>query len=247
MVMRLECGDCFDLLPTVPAQSVQMVLCDLPYGTTRNPWDSVLPLPQLWAEWKRVCAPGAVMVLTAAQPFTAELVQSNRAWFRYAWVWNKSPAVGFLNANKRPLIAHEDVLVFCATTPPYFPQFGERAPYDAAKRKRGKHNAQTGSYDAFTPLANGERITARAYPTSILQYPRDSHTRIHPTQKPTALFSYLVQTYTNPGDTVLDPCAGSGTTAVAAIQTGRGFVCFEKSPEYWAAASKRVCGVLCGE
>lgn len=225
-------GDCLELMRTIPDGSVDMVLCDLPYGTTQNKWDSVIPFDALWEQYWRVCKSNAAVVLTAAQPFTSALVMSQIQFFKYDWTWDKGQITGFLNSKKMPLRKHEDVLVFYKSLPTYNPQMTEGKPY-VQKRKHGSENygAQTESLTENKGLR---------YPTSILPI---AHPRIaggHPTQKPVALFEYLIRTYTNPGETVLDNTAGSGTTAIAAENAERGWICIERDPDYYAAAVGRV-------
>ena len=227
----------------VPDASVDLVLCDLPYGTTQCKWDAVIPLEPMWAAFRRVIRPGAAIVLTAAQPFTTTLIASNIKNFKYSWVWEKSKATGYLNAKKRPLVAHEDVLVFAYGTPPYFPQMTQGAPYD-----KGTAHRPTDAY-------GGQRATTIRSETG-LRYPRSvqywktaeaergetAHLGVpqHPTQKPAAMFEYLIRTYSCPGDLVLDACMGSGTTAVAALRTGRTFVGFETHGPYFDGALLRI-------
>lgn len=226
-------GDCLELMQTLPDASVDMVMCDLPYGTTQNKWDSVIPFEPLWAQYRRVCA-GAI-VLTAAQPFTSALVMSNPRDFRYAWVWEKTIASGFLNAKKQPLRAHEDLLVFATNAPPYFPQMIERAERKVSRRV-GTKTTNYGAADKETFYDS----TAR-YPRSVQLFPsRTDGPALHPTQKPVALMEYLIRTYTNVGDTVLDNCMGSGTTGVACVRTGRKFIGMERDPVHFAKAWDRI-------
>ena len=233
MTINLMMGDCLDLLPTLPAQSVDMVLCDLPYGTTQNKWDAIIPLDRLWAEYERVCK-GAI-VLCAQTPFDKVLGASNLPLLKYEWIWQKEAGTGHLNAKKAPMKSHENILVFYKTPPPYFPQMRQgHAPYVAKQgaNKSSNYGAQTG---ALT-VSNGER-----YPLSVLRFSRDSN-KIHPTQKPVALMEYLIRTYTNEGDVVLDNTMGSGTTGVAARNTGRRFIGMERDPKYFAIAWDRIYG-----
>ena len=221
----------------IPDQSVDMVLCDLPYGTTQNKWDSVLPLGQLWAEYHRVCK-GAI-VLTAAQPFTSALVMSNLNGFKYPWVWNKSKVTGVLNAKKQPLRNHEDVLVFYTKQPTYNPQglssFGKRSGI-GAKRNGGTSE----NYGAIRPTEDGKYLQeSTGYPRSVLEIASEGKT-VHPTQKPVALMEYLIRTYTNEGDTILDNTMGSGTTGVACENTGRRFIGIERDPTYFDVAVGRI-------
>ena len=209
--------------------SVDMVLCDLPYGTTANKWDSIIPLDALWREYRRVCR-GAI-VLTAAQPFTTALIASNLRDFRYCWVWEKSRPVGFLQANKQPMRKHEDVAVFSVGRPPYNPQ--GLVPCE----KKVKRTTQGANY---RPAKSNEYTqTMTNYPSSVIRFASEGGT-VHPTQKPVALMEYLVRTYTNPGDVVLDNCMGSGTTGVACVNTGRNFIGIELDDAYFQIAKERI-------
>lgn len=220
-------GDCLELLTTLPPASVHLVLCDLPYGTTQNRWDSVLPLDRLWAEWRRVLVPNGAVVLTAQGVFTARLILSNEAWFRYKLVWEKSKPTNFLNVKRQPLRKHEDVCVFYGAQPTYHPQMGSGAAYDKGVRK----DQFTGSYGDFRPVR--VESAGRRYPTDVVYFKTaESEGPVwHATQKPVALGRYLVRTYTNPGDLVLDPCSGSGSFLVAAALEGRRFVGIELNHE----------------
>lgn len=236
MSPELFFGDCLDILPNIPDGSVDLVLCDLPYGTTQNKWDSVIPLPPLWQQYHRICR-GAI-VLTAAQPFTSVVVTSNLREFRYEMVWCKNKASGHLNAKKRPLLAHESVLVFSKKPPRYNPQKSTgHAPANFAKRI-----GWTSNYGAQRETTYDGGNTDR-YPTTLMPFPvvnNDSPDRCHPTQKPVELMEYLIKTYTNPGDTVLDNAMGSGTTGVACMNTGRKFIGMEKVRRYFEAAQRRI-------
>ena len=230
-------GDCFDLMRSIPDGSVDMILCDLPYGTTQNKWDSILPFEQLWKEYWRVCKPNAAVVLTAAQPFTSALVMSQVNYFKYDWVWRKPKGTGHLNAKKMPMRDKEDIVVFYKEQPVYNPQFGEGDPYN---NKAGK-NKQTGLTDSYGDFGtHREGSDGKRYPKQVLDFGIVERGTIHPTQKPVPLFEYLINTYTNPGDLVLDNCAGSGTTAIAAERTGRRWICMEKQPEYYYPAIGRL-------
>lgn len=220
----------------LPDASVNMILCDLPYGTTRNKWDSVLPLDALWAEYHRICT-GAI-VLTATQPFSSLLVASNMRRFKYEWVWRKTKVTGVLNAKIQPLRQHEVVLVFSTKSPPYFPQ--GLAPC----RKRASTGISNGrsssNYGKITETTDGTyEQTNTGYPRSVLEIPSEGKA-VHPTQKPVALMEYLIRTYTNEGETVLDNCMGSGTTGVACANTGRRFIGMEMDAGYFEIAKKRI-------
>lgn len=226
--IALWLGDCIELMEGIPDGSVDLILCDLPYGITRNKWDSVIPFDDLWREYSRICT-GAI-VLTASQPFTSSLVMSRADWFRYAWVWEKSAATGHLNAKRMPMKLHEDVLVFSKKTAPYNPQ--GLVPFNKVTR-RGNNGTNFGASGS----ENFQEFTN--YPRSILRFPNVPKP-VHPTQKPVALMEYLIKTYTNEGGVVMDNCMGSGTTGVACINTNRRFIGIEKDEKYFEIASNRI-------
>lgn len=225
-------GDSLEMMATLPSASVDMIACDLPYGTTQNKWDAVIPFESLWAQYRRIAKPNAAIVLTASQPFTSDLIASNRDWFRYEWVWDKTKGGNFLLAKKQPMKSHENVVVFYQRQPTYNPQMVVRG----APRKKGGGKASDNFGVAPTVSYNNEY-----YPTSIVEFSTGSRNdHFHPTQKPVALMEYLIRTYTNPGDVVLDNTMGSGTTGVAAIQSGRRFIGIERDPGYFAICQKRI-------
>jgi site-specific DNA-methyltransferase (adenine-specific) len=230
--------DCLTGMVKLPPRSVDLILCDLPYGTTRNPWDVVIPLEPLWACYERVLADAGVIVLTSAEPFTSVLVTSNLAMFRYDIIWEKTNPTGFFNAKKMPMRAHENVLVFYKKPGTYNPQktSGHPRKVSSASHRRGcKLSSNYGNSVAST-YDSTER-----YPRSVLQFASDKQTsKLHPTQKPVALFEWLIRTYTNPGDTVLDNCMGSGTTAIACMNTDRNFIGFETDPVYHEKSLQRI-------
>ncbi|CAB4198794.1 COG0863 DNA modification methylase [uncultured Caudovirales phage] len=227
-------GDCFERMAAIEDGSVDMVLCDLPYGTTQNKWDSVLPLERLWAEYWRVCKPDAAVVLTAAQPFTSQLVLSQLQRFKQELVWCKNVASDFLNANRRHMAKHESVLIFARGRPPYNPQLSPGKAYTAKRYGNDDTGDNYGQIAQRTDTVNdGHRK-----PTSVLHF--DRQVGAHPTQKPVALFEYLIRTYTNQGGCVLDNTAGSGTTAEAAENAARRWVCIERDPDYYAKAVDRL-------
>jgi len=234
-VFELHQGDCLKIMPTIPDGSVDMILCDLPYGLTRNAWDSVISFESLWEQYLRIAKHNTAFVFTATQPFAAALVMSKPKLFRYEWVWSKTLGTGFLNAKKQPLRSHEQILVFYRDQPTYHPQmrFGFK-PYTS---KQGRPSS---NYGALTPqhvtTSDGSR-----YPITILQFDSDKP-KLHPTQKPVALMEYLVRTYTNEGDTVLDNCMGSGTTGVACKNLGRSFIGIEQDLAYFTMAEERIRG-----
>lgn len=234
----LWCGDCLVEMSRIADGSVDLILCDLPYGTTACKWDTVIPFAPLWAHYRRVIKPRGAMVLTASQPFTSALVMSNPKWFRHRWAWVRGKRVaGFLDAKHRPMRTFEDVLVFGPSRPAYNPQMVPD------KRRRtgssGRMGALYGKGQQFyrVPQLN----TGWRYPTDVINInPDDGRLRVHPTQKPVALMEYLIRTYSNEGETVLDNCMGSGTTGVACLNTGRNFIGIEKDPDIFETAKNRI-------
>ena len=241
MNINLMQGNCIELLSSIPNGSVDMVLCDLPYGTTQNKWDSVIPFEPLWAHYWRVLKPNGAVVLTAAQPFTSVLVTSQLDRFKYQWVWEKSKVTGVLNAKRQPLRQHEDVLVFYRRQPTYNPQ-----GLTKCSRRTGTGISSSGrSSDNYGKIGvkqteDGKyEQTQTGYQRSVLKIPSEGKT-VHPTQKPVALMEYLIRTYTNDGETVLDNCMGSGTTGVACANTGRKFIGIERDEGYFKIAQDRI-------
>lgn len=231
-------GDCIHILPDIPSGIVNMILCDLPYGRTRNKWDVPISMDFLWGQYERILKPGGVVVLTAIQPFTSILVSSNSKWFKYSLVWHKTSPTGYLNAKKRPLPAHEDVLIFYNGPPTYNPQKTTGHPRKVSTAAHKRNSKETSNYGkhGLTTYDSTER-----YPTSVLTIKSDKQrSAIHPTQKPVALFEWLIRTYTNQGDIVVDNCSGSGTTAIACINSGRDFICIEKGPLEYSLSVDRV-------
>ena len=226
-------GDCLEVMPRLEANSVDLILCDLPYGTTQNKWDSVLPLDALWAQYWRLLRDGGAIVLTAQPPFDRLLGASQLQFMKYEWIWQKSRATGHLNAKLQPMKVHENVLVFYRRQPTYNPQGLVRKLIPTVRKGRGGNGTNYGKSDRDA-LQEFER-----YPLSILPIGSENFP-VHPTQKPVALMEYLIRTYTNPGDVVLDNCMGSGTTGVAAANTGRKFIGIERDPTYFQIASQRI-------
>jgi DNA modification methylase len=238
-------GDCLELMKDIPSGSVDMVLCDLPYGTTACKWDAVIPFDELWKSYERTVKPNGAIVLTASQPFTTALAASNLQKFRYTWVWDKKFAGNFVQAKRMPMRTHEDVLVFSMgeRMPDYYPQMVKR---DKPIKKGGNKQAsaipikRTATSEAFGASV---KVYDEKHPTTILEFcGRDGERGLHPTQKPVTLMEYLIRTYTNEGDTVLDNCMGSGTTGVACTNTGRKFIGIEKDKVYFEIAKNRILG-----
>ena len=230
--------DCLTGMQRIPDGSVDCIICDLPYGTTANKWDSVIPMDKLWEQYNRVCKPTAAIVLTASQPFTSMLVMSNPDMFRHEWIWIKNRGSNFANTVREPFKEHEEVLVFSKGRWTYNKQMQPRTGGGADRVKYG-FNHVTGStnYRTFTRPQN-ESAPEQRIPSSWQKF--NTETGLHPTQKPVELFAYLIRTYTNEGDTVLDNCMGSGTTAVACIKEKRHFIGFELSKEYFDKAQRRI-------
>lgn len=224
-------GDCLEVMAGLPDASVDMILCDLPYGTTACKWDTVIPFEPLWSQYRRIAKRNAAIVLTASQPFTTALIASNMREFRYDLKWCKTQGTGFYNANRMPLRAHEDVAVFYRSQPTYNPQKTEGKPY---RITRGSASDVYRGKDLHETVSDGER-----HPLSWRVFKRDGD-KAHPTQKPVALMEYLIRTYTHEGDVVLDNCMGSGTTGVACANTGRRFIGIERDDKYFAIASERI-------
>ena len=228
--------DCMEGMKQIPDKSIDMVLCDLPYGTTQNKWDEVLPFNALWKEYERIIKDNGAIVLTSSGLFTAQLMLSNPRFFKYKMIWVKSKATNFLNAKRQPLRKYEEVCVFYKKQPTYNPQMTEGIPYDKGIRKQ----QPTGSYGDFDPVH--VRSTGQRYPNDLLYFKTaESEGEVfHSTQKPVALFEYLIKTYTNEGETVLDNCMGSGTTAIACLNTDRQYIGFELDEDYFRMATERL-------
>ena len=228
-------GDCLDLLPSIPDKSIDMILCDLPYGTTDCEWDSIIPLDRLWVEYERVIKDNGAIVLTANRRFTFILYNSNSKLFKYDWIWEKSISSGFLNAQTHPLQKHESILVFYKKLPTYNPQLHKER--DASFKYVKSEKIHKGVYEKRHYYQRGQDI---GYPKSILKIDNPNTKTIHPTQKPVALFEYLIKTYTNEGEIVLDNCSGSGTTAIACLNSNRRFICMEKDETYYKKSLDRL-------
>jgi site-specific DNA-methyltransferase (adenine-specific) len=242
-------GNCLDLIKEIPDSSIDMILQDPPYNTTacKWEWDIMTKIEEFWYEWKRIIKPRGAIVMTASQPFTSALVMSNIKWFKYEWVWHKNFSGGFATAKKRPMKYHENIVVFYLKQPKYNPQFEEYA--DSVKkrfRKSGKVSLAKipkNKIQGIKTVQSYINYERGKYPSSVQFIKADENAnnkRVHPTQKPVALFEYLIKTYTNEGDVVFDGFAGSGTTAIAAINTNRQYICCELDKEYVKVANNRI-------
>jgi site-specific DNA-methyltransferase (adenine-specific) len=228
---RIYQMDCLDGMALLPDKSIDMILCDLPYGTTRNKWDSVIDLGALWTQYERLINDNGAIVLTAQTPFDKVLGASNIKLLKYEWIWRKYKPTGHLNAKKMPLKTHENVLVFYKKAPTY-------NCLDLKRVDRMVSRTNKGNYGECSKTTKQE---FSGYPKSVLEFNSiNTNEQLHPTQKPLDLFEYLIKTYTNENDIVLDNCMGSGTTAVAAVRTGRNFIGFERESEYVEIANKRL-------
>ena len=231
MKIDLRQGDCLELMRDIPDGSVDMVLCDLPYGTTQNKWDSIIPLDALWIEYRRICR-GAI-TLTAAQPFSSVLTCSNLENFKYQWTWVKSKITGVLNAKRMPVRKHEQILMFATGETAYNAR--GLVACDVTRTDKVSHSSE--NYGKRGGVEYNQQWTN--WPRDVLEISSQGKT-VHPTQKPVALMEYLIRTYTNEGDTVLDNCMGSGTTGVACVNTGRNFIGMEMDAGYFEIAKNRI-------
>ena len=236
IAMNLMLGDCLERMKEIPDGSVDMILADPPYGTTACKWDSVIDLPSMWEQLKRIVKPNGAIVMTASQPFTTILIASNMKMFRYCWVWEKTLFTNFAQVKKQPAKRHEDICVFYQKQPTYNPQMGQGKPY--SDKERARSMGVTG--DAL-PSKKAITNTGTRYPSSVQKFSNGNNGNVHPTQKPVALMEYLIKTYTNEGETVLDFCMGSGTTGLAAKNLNRKFIGIEKDETYFRIAKQRLC------
>jgi site-specific DNA-methyltransferase (adenine-specific) len=228
--------DCLEGMKLIPDKSIDMILCDLPYGITACKWDTVIPFEPLWGQYKRIIKEGGVIVLTASQPFTTKLIESNIDWFKYELIWDKvKPSTG-LHAKQQPLRQHENILIFGKRKVKYNPQM-EQAEFRVDKPRIANNGEAFGGKEVLRQHNNN----GQKYPRSILRISNANQKgRLHPTQKPVELFEYLIKTYSNENDIVLDNCMGSGTTAIACINTNRNYIGFELEKEYFDIANKRI-------
>ena len=232
-------GDCLEVMKDIPDKSIDMILCDLPYGTTACKWDTIIPFEPLWEQYKRIIKDNGAIVLTASQPFTSALVMSNVKMFKYEWIWEKESHSNFLNIKKQPGKRHENVCVFYKNQPTYNPQFWEGKDNHSVGNQIGKKVKReifAGEYNIVKAREGNMK-----YPISIFKFNTMGRgIGVHPTQKPVALFEYLIKTYTHEGDLVLDSCAGSGTTGIACRNLNRNFILIEKEQEYIDIINKRL-------
>ena len=236
--IKLYHDDMFNILSNIESQNVDLLLTDFPYGTLnkRNEWDVIIDYEQFWKYVDIICKPNAAIISTAQQPFTTKLISTNYSMFRYCLIWEKSKATGYLNSKKMPLKAHEDVVVFYKKLCTYNPQMTKGTPYD-----KGIAVRDTESYGKQTTAVHVKNEDGKRFPRSVIYFKTaEGEGKLHPTQKPVALMEYLVKTYSNENDVVLDPCMGSGTTGVACVKTNRKFIGIEKDEKYFNIASNRI-------
>ena len=239
--MTLLQGDCLELMKDIPDKSINLILCDLPYGTTRNNWDEVIPFDKLWAQYNRIIKDNGAILLFGQGKFFINLVNSNMKMYRYDLVWDKELISGFLNAKRMPLRRHEQIAVFYKHLPTYNPQFTEGKPLHSKGTSYKEKELTNNNYGDFKPADDDRAGSTEKYPTSIMKFQKPHPSVcVHPTEKPVALLEYLVKTYTNEGDTVLDNCMGSGSTGVACKNTNREFVGIELDEKYYKIACERL-------
>lgn len=233
----LRQGECLKLMGDLKDRSVDMICCDLPYGTTENEWDTVIPFEPLWEQYSRVIKNHGAIVLFSQMPFGAQLIETapKSLPFRHEWIWEKTRATGFLNSHHVPLKAHENILVFYKHLPTYNPQFGAGKPYRSVKR-----GITTSNYHQIKGTKVVSQSDGRRYPRDVIRVENSNSKSFHPTQKPVRLLDYLIKTYTNKNDLVLDNCMGSGSTGVSCVETGRSFIGMELDQNYFEIAQQRI-------
>ena len=246
--MKLEHGDCLKLMKNIPDKSIDMILCDLPYGVTAAKWDSVIPMRPLWKQYKRIIKDHGCIALFGNEPFSSKLRMSNLKMYRYDWIWIKTHPSGFLQSHYRPLTNYENISIFYKHIPTYNPQFRKGKPYKSKNRKGSWSKGSGIFYDKNSlHLSSKPNPTGKRFPVQTIKFSNDhinsQHKRLHPTQKPVPLLKYLIRTYTDKHDLVLDNCMGSGSTGVACKQLNRNFIGMELNKHYFNVAKKRINSV----
>jgi site-specific DNA-methyltransferase (adenine-specific) len=232
----IHLGDCLDIMPNIGNESCDLILADLPYGTTYGKWDSIIPMNKLWEQYRRIAKPHAAIVLFAAQPFTSLLIVSNLAMFRCEWIWDKKNGANFANTSHQPLKQHESIIVFGREKPRYFPQ----KIAGQINHKQGKSQTRNCETQIINTRSDDD-LSGMKFPKSILYFPKhSSNSRNHPTEKPIDLLRYLIRTYSKENDLVMDNTMGSGSTGVAAVLENRNFIGIEKEPRFFEIAEKRI-------
>lgn len=241
MYVDLKCGDCLILMEEIKDKSIDMILCDLPYGVTNNTNDKRLPFEELWRHYNRIIKDNGIILLFGQGKFYTELVNSNKKMFRYDLVWNKVLTTGFLNANRQPLRQHEQIAIFYKKLPKYNPQFTIGKPLHGKGKNFKTKNKVNNNYGKFKTIDDTRKGSTEKYPTSILEF-KKIHPSIskHPTEKPVELLEHLINTYTNKNDVILDNCMGCGSTGIACVRNFRNFVGIEKEEKYYKVAKERI-------
>lgn len=246
-MVDIKQGDCLELMKNIPDKSVDMILCDLPYGTTQCKWDTVIPFEPLWEQYKRIIKDNGAICLFSQQPFTTDLINSNRKMFRYEIIWEKTSPTNFLNAKKQPLRNHENIVVFYRKAPTYNP-IKRIVPRNDIGRKRTNYSTKAQQYNEYRNESYKYTEDGTRYPLDVIKFSnwngalfgKTENATKHPTQKPVDLCEYLIKTYTNDGETVLDNCMGSGSTGVACVNAGRNFIGIELDEHYFDVAKQRI-------
>lgn len=247
MINKIHLGDCLEVMKNIEPNSIDMVLCDLPYGISFCDWDKNINLEELWGNYERICKPSCAIVLFSQQPFTSNLVMSNLKDFKYSLVWKKEKLTNVFNVKYQFGRIHEDICIFYKSQPVYNPQMSQRKVVTNPKPMKGDLNIDYTKNVTGVYKHSKEYNPNLVYPNSILEFNRDSkkgHPSLHPTQKPVLLLEHLIKTFTNEGQTVLDNCSGSGSTAIACLNTGRNFICIEKDKKYFEVSKKRIDNFL---
>lgn len=244
-INKIHLGDCLELMPQIADASIDLILCDLPYGTTNCKWDTIIPFDKLWEQYERIIKPNGAIVLTAQQPFTSALIMSNTKLYKYNWHWNKVKPSSFMNAKNAPMKKIEDVCVFSfgtvANGSPKLMKYNPQGLIECGKMRPPKNDSvpEQSTIGKRPSRANSYKQEFTNYPNDLIEFSFETKP-FHPTQKPISLFEFFIKTYTDEGDTVLDNCIGSGTTAIACKRTGRNFIGIEKEQSYFDLANKRL-------
>lgn len=237
-INKIHQGDCLELMKEIPDKCIDAIICDLPYGTTACSWDVVIPFDKLWEQYKRIRKNNTPIVLFGSEPFSTYLRMSNIKEYKYDWIWEKSISTGNMNCNKMPLKSHEIISIFYKNLPMYNPQMTKGKPYVDNRINLGRQKSDL--YGSFISHTNKIENKGTRYPRSVIKFNNGNNKNIHPTQKPVALLEYLIKTYSNEGDLILDNCSGSGSTAIAAYNTKRNFICIEKDKDYYEKSVERL-------
>lgn len=243
-VNQLYKGDCLEIMKDIADKSIDCIICDLPFGTTKNRWDVIIPFDKLWEQYERIIKDNGAILLFGSQPFTSKLILSNEKMFRYDMVWDREKGKDFLNSNRKPLKSHEDICVFYKKQPTYNKQYWYADPYTRTKGKSKKSGSQYNEHE----LVDTSSQDGRRNPLTVLRFPYSAgHGTLHPNQKPIDLLEWLIKTYTNEGEVVLDNCMGSASTIIAAINTSRQWIGIERDDTYFEVAKERVIKHLDGK